>query len=224
MDGYRSKDWRAFRDQVIDRDGGQCTSCGRGPADDITLHVHHLTYLPGRKPWDYPLSVCATVCSGCHAAEHGLIAPKFDWEYAGWQDLGDLVGSCECCGTAIRYVFLITHANWFPMEVGTVCCDNLTGSQAAGEFLESQQRYASRLNRFVTSSRWLSYPNGIHHITQKRRVIRIVPADGGFRIFVNGFQGGRIYADVEAAKMRIFEALESGDVDAYFTRPGRKSR
>ena len=215
VDLYRTKDWKNFRAEVIRLDGGACTECGRGPTDGVTLHVHHKAYLPGKKPWQYPYDMCHTLCGGCHAAQHGLIPPKFGWEYAGWEDLGDLTGTCDCCGTAIRYSFMVAHADWFPMEVGEICCDNLTSSQVASGFMDSKRRFASRLKRFVSSKRWQQFPNGINHITQKQLIVRIAPSDGGFRTWVNGIMGKVKYDDVLGAKIAIFEALESGAVHKF---------
>jgi hypothetical protein len=33
------------------------------------LHVHHLEYLSGCDPWDYPLDSLITVCESCHEYE-----------------------------------------------------------------------------------------------------------------------------------------------------------
>jgi hypothetical protein len=129
MHHYCTADWRAFRAKVIDLDGGICLTCGRNKANGAVLQVHHKQYLPGHKPWEYPFELCETMCSGCHAALHGHVPPRFGWEHAGWDDLGDLTGTCECCGTSIRYVFMLQHPKWYAMEVGEICCDNLTSTQ-----------------------------------------------------------------------------------------------
>ncbi|MCX7257277.1 MAG: hypothetical protein NTZ64_11205 [Polaromonas sp.] len=126
MKPYRSREWKIFRNEVIRLDGGACSNCGKTASDGAILQVHHKQYFSGRSPWDYPYNLCETLCKGCHAAEHGLIPPKFGWEHVGWDDLGELNGICECCGTSIRYIFLVQHPKWNPMEVGEICCDNLT--------------------------------------------------------------------------------------------------
>jgi hypothetical protein len=215
VDLYRSADWKQFRNEVIRLDGGVCSQCGRSPQDGITLHVHHKSYIPGHKPWQYPYDMCYTLCSGCHAAEHGLIPPKFGWEFAGWDDLGSLAGSCECCGTDIRYSFLVSHPNWPSMEVGEVCCDHLTSSEVATNFMESKRRYASRLKRFVSSVRWKEYSGGIHHIDHKRLIIRIGPVDGALGIWLNGTLGKKRFPDYLSARIAIFELLESGALHSY---------
>ena len=155
MKPYRSTDWKEFRNDVIRLDGGVCVRCSRGPSDGVVLQVHHKQYLFGHKPWEYPYELCETLCRGCHAAEHGKIMPRFGWDQVGWDDLGDLTGKCDYCGTEIRYVFLIQHKKWHTMEVGEICCDNLTCSQVASEHMESIRRFSARRKRFVSSSRWM---------------------------------------------------------------------
>lgn len=202
-------------------DGGVCSSCGRGPDDGVILNVHHEHYMAGKKPWEYPYDQCRTLCSGCHAAEHGLIPPKFDWIFAGWEDLGGLHGTCDCCGTAIRYSFLVHHEAWHPMEVGEICCDNLTSSAVASGFMESRRRHFSRVKRFVSSKRWISYSNGVHHISQKGLIVRICPTSDGYRIWVNGVMGKSVFDDLVSAKAAIFDSIESGAVRKFLRRVGR---
>lgn len=223
MDAYRSKDWKKFRDEVIRLDGGICSKCGRGALDNVVLQVHHKQYLPGRKPWQYPYDACYTLCSGCHAVEHGLIPPKFGWEFAGWEDLGDLIGNCDCCNTAIRYTFLVSHPDWPPVEVGEVCCDHLTSSEVASSHMESIRRFASRLKRFVSSSRWAEYPDGLTRIIQKGYLISVMPSPDGFKTWVNGTLGKSRHETLIDAKAAIFEAIESGKLGAYFAEQRRKT-
>ena len=65
-----------------------------------------------------------------------------------------LDGKCELCGTDIRYVFLVSIEGWPTMEVGEICCDNLTSSEMASNHLDSVKRYESRRRTFVASKRW----------------------------------------------------------------------
>lgn len=220
MDPYRSEDWKKFRREVFALDGYACTACGRGESEGVTLQVHHRRYEPGCKPWDYPYEACTTLCKGCHAAGHGLIPPKFDWEFAGWDDLGDLVGTCDCCGAAIRYTFVVTHPRWVAMEVGETCCDNLTSSQVASGFMESKRRYASRLRRFVSSTRWSLAPGGVFAISQAGIWVTLVPDEGGYRVFMNGLPGKTLHEKPLMAKIAVFEAIESGAAKAFLQRRG----
>jgi hypothetical protein len=120
MKQYRKNDWAVFRKEIIELDGGVCKKCNRSESDGVILQVHHKEYIRGKLPWEYPYQMCETLCKGCHAEEHGRVPPKSGWEYCGSNDLGDLNGTCELCGTSIRYVFYVSHEKWPTLEVGTV--------------------------------------------------------------------------------------------------------
>lgn len=61
--------WQMKRLEILKRDNCTCLSCGRNDPD-IPLHVHHLKYFAGRKPWEYENHYLATYCEYCHGAEH----------------------------------------------------------------------------------------------------------------------------------------------------------
>jgi HNH endonuclease len=208
---YRDKRWIKFCEELIELDGGACVRCGRTREDGAILQVHHKQYLSGKLPWEYPFELCETLCKRCHAEEHGKIRPETGWEFVGADDLGDLCGNCERCGTEIRHVFLVQHPEWAPMAVGTVCCDNLTGSAIASE----KRKHNDRLKRFMRSKRW-SEEGGRHLIRQKQFNIQIIPEAGEYRIIINNKKGSQLYPSLEAAKTRVFDFIESGEADKFF--------
>jgi hypothetical protein len=218
LDRYRSRQWYDFKNEVIKIDRGQCTCCGRSKADGVVLQVHHREYLPGRKPWEYPYELCFTLCSGCHAAIHGIIPPKFGWSHAGWDDLGSLDGTCDCCGQSIRYVFLIDHPSWHPLEVGEECCGNLTSEQAARGGLDSERRYRARLKTFLSSTRWCSLLTGIYIIRHEGRLIQIHRELDGFHIRIDGVEGRLRFDHLDAAKTAIFQGMENGRIQRYVAK------
>lgn len=57
--------WQKKRLEIFQRDGFRCTSMGCFE-DGKTLHVHHLDYISGREPWDYPNEYFMTLCEDCH--------------------------------------------------------------------------------------------------------------------------------------------------------------
>ncbi len=57
--------WQRKRLQVYDRDNWTCQLCSDVNTE---LHVHHLSYEPGREPWDYDMNNFATLCKHCHGA------------------------------------------------------------------------------------------------------------------------------------------------------------
>lgn len=219
MDDYRSAAWKTFRAEVLRLDGYACTHCEKKATDGAVLHVHHKRYLTGHKPWEYPHDLCATLCSGCHAAEHGHIPPKFGWDLIGCDDLGDLIGECEYCGTAIRHSFMITHAKWRAMEVGEQCCDNLTCTQAASDHMESQRRHLDRRKRFVSSTRWRrDYAGGDLWIKQKQIFVSLVGNAGTYRLRMNGKVGKKVFPSELDAKAAAFDLIESGAVSAWLAK------
>jgi hypothetical protein len=59
--------WQQKRLKIFERDKWTCVSCDRS---DLTLHVHHMFYLPGVEPWDYKDEHLITYCEHCHNSEH----------------------------------------------------------------------------------------------------------------------------------------------------------
>lgn len=159
-------------------------------------------------PWDYPPLYCETLCPGCHAADHGIVPPKTGWTLFYSEDLGGLTGSCEFCGTGIRYVFHVHHPKWEPMAVGIDCCDKLTSTRLASTKKESIERFERRRSRFVSSKRWQSYPLGVR-ITQKGMNVDIFATKGEYRIMINQLPGAFTYPTMVDAKIKVFELLEN---------------
>lgn len=212
-----ARNWREFREEVIELDGRACVRCKKRHADGAVLQVHHKRYIAGRRPWQYVYSDCETLCKGCHAAEHGHIPPPVGWQYDGEDDLGDLAGSCEYCGTALRYVFFISHPKWPALEVGTDCCDSLTGTQLASNHMESINRFVTRRRRFLASSRWKS--EGAAHVIRQAQIrVQILAKEGGFGIRMNTLSGKRTYATLDDAKRAAFEVIENGAAHKALTK------
>jgi hypothetical protein len=55
--------WQKRRLEVMQRDNFKCKWC---LDEKSTLHVHHLKYKNGLKPWEYPDSTLVCICEGCH--------------------------------------------------------------------------------------------------------------------------------------------------------------
>ena len=104
------------------------------------------------------------------------------------------------------------------MEVGEICCDNLTSSQAASGFMESRRRYADRLKRFIDSSRWEVSRAGDHHIRQKKLHLEVVPKNGSYALRVEGKNGKLLFPTINEAKAKAFEVIESGKAGEYIAK------
>lgn len=59
----RDPRWQKRRLEVLERDEWQCLECG---AKDRELHVHHVRYKYGLKPWEYEDQDLRAMCSTCH--------------------------------------------------------------------------------------------------------------------------------------------------------------
>ena len=217
---YRTTEWQRFRAGVIEADGGACTDCQRSPPE-VVLQVHHDGYDKGKMPWEYAYERCRTLCKGCHARDHGELPPRGGWDYLGEHDLGDLVGKCELCGTEIRYVHLIDHPDWHPMEVGCDCCDKLTGTPEASDEEKRRRNEASRRRTFVRSRKWEDR-DGVHTREFAGVRIEILTDEDGFYLRLNGVPDrSKRFADLDELKVRVFDFIESGGAETYLKTKGR---
>lgn len=150
---YTNKDWFEFSQRVRARDGYKCLKCHR-PSTDVVLQVHHEIYIPNRRPWEYALSDCTTLCKGCHAREHGHIEPDSGWELLSIDDLGALTGVCERdgCGSEIRYEHLAYHPLGGYKIIGSTCIEFLTEADIhlSGNILKQYKN----ISKFVHDSDW----------------------------------------------------------------------
>ena len=61
--------WQEKRFDILKRDGFMCRHCDIQEVPD-NLVVHHITYLIGKKAWQYPEYYLVTLCNKCHNIEH----------------------------------------------------------------------------------------------------------------------------------------------------------
>ena len=160
--GYRENNWRKKRETILRRDDYTCQCCGRTEQDGIKLQVHHLIYLRHCKPWEYPDYALQTLCSGCHAREHGHKPPTSGWIYDYEYDYGEYgAEQCELCGTDLLHVHVLNHPNWGNIKVGIECKGKLlAGDNRAEELQKERESRARKLKTFVNSPKWRNYKNG----------------------------------------------------------------
>lgn len=58
--------WKRKREKILLRDNKTCQVCGKIKY----LQVHHIWYIPGKKPWQVPDSYLVTLCRTCHKKAH----------------------------------------------------------------------------------------------------------------------------------------------------------
>lgn len=218
MDLYRHKCWKDFRSEVIEADGSACVRCGKKASAGAILQVHHKVYVAHKKPWEYKLEDCETLCKGCHAKEHGIIVPTFGWKLIGFDDLGVLDGTCDYCGNELRYTYLIEHEKWPTLVVGETCCDHLTSTSIASNHLDSYKRYEQRKQRFIDSTRWVRDKQGNFQIKQRGFSADIIEFEGSWRIIVNNVKGKKRFENVKKAMVDLFDQIENGKISEFFSK------
>jgi hypothetical protein len=132
--------------------------------------------------------------------------PSEDWEFISVDDLGELDGKCDACGTDIRYEYSIFHPNWADtLTVGEFCCERLTGSTEAAE----HQIWIERLQRFSCS--WISTETGEH-----RRYfgidIHLLKKSEGYILKIHEKTGSRLYSSSDEAKTYAFSIMQDPDM------------
>ncbi len=198
-------EWQVFRRAIIEHDEGVCQMCERPGGDGVILQIHHKVYQPGRLPWLYDPRDCETLCKGCHAQKHGKIPPSSEWDFLFEEDLGDLAGECEYCGTEIRYVYYIHHPRWETLAVGTDCCDRLTGSDVA----ITHRRMLDRRTRFLKSSKWRR-EGATWRITRMHMDFVVDHDNRGWLICFMGRRGRKRYDSLKAVKEALFKFIDTG--------------
>lgn len=62
--------WQKRKTEILTRDRFTCQLCGD---TEKSLHVHHLRYIKGNKPWEYNDEDLITLCEDCHSKTHAEI-------------------------------------------------------------------------------------------------------------------------------------------------------
>ena len=58
--------WRNKRHKIFKRGNYACQEC----SSRLNLQVHHIKYIWGKEPWNYPDEDLITLCEICHAKKH----------------------------------------------------------------------------------------------------------------------------------------------------------
>ncbi|AYO54926.1 HNH endonuclease [Acinetobacter wuhouensis] len=214
---YRNNAWFEFRENAFNKLGHHCNHCSRN-SDEVVLQVHHKVYIEGRKPWEYNLSDCEVLCRGCHAREHEQIRPDYDWNLSHSSDLDALTGTCELCGSSLRFEYHLFHNDWSEMlVVGTVCCDYLTGTKEATE----HRKYLQALQRYT--KKWCLLDNGEYSYQINKRLtfkIKYIK-DRGFIVEVlklgkSVHLGKKTFFSAEEAQVQLFKFIRNKEYKKYF--------
>ena len=224
--GYRQSDWRKKREAILRRDSYTCQYCGRTEKDGITLQVHHLIYLKHCKPWEYPNYALQTLCSGCHAREHGHKPPTSGWIYDFEYDYGEYgAEQCELCGTNLKYVHILHHPNYGNIKVGIECKENLLAGDDTAEKIQKERRaQARKYKAFVNSPKWRNSKNGYFYKNDEEEIC-IWDNTQYFSITYKSSDDAQPYKvkssfeTLEQAKTHAFEILFPSSIPQSITYP-----
>ena len=72
----KDKRWIKARYIILNRDEFTCQICSAKQEWGYQMQVHHIKYLDGKDPWEYPPSYLVTLCRQCHRKIHGLDPEK----------------------------------------------------------------------------------------------------------------------------------------------------
>ncbi|WP_249310277.1 HNH endonuclease [Bacillus sp. FJAT-49736] len=70
---YKSKEWRALRQQALERDNYECQECkekGTVTSRNAKLEVHHIKEVKTHPKFALELWNLKTVCTSCHNKAH----------------------------------------------------------------------------------------------------------------------------------------------------------
>lgn len=226
---YQKPSWHQRYMQIIEADGNKCCECGRTPPD-VVLQVHHLRYKIGKKPWEYNRDDLITLCKGCHARKHHLLddrPPQSGWIYQGSDDLGDLCGVCEWCGTELRYEHYIYHPNYGYLSVGCECADRLTQTETASKNDHKMHLAEQRLQRYLNSPKWKKRKNCYFYPNLEGYEIMIAEKEYGYfitLIYNYNYEynmhearehSKKKYETLDDAKKQIYHAITKGNMRRY---------
>lgn len=105
--------WQKRRLKIFERDDFKCQKCFETTE---TLHVHHVYYINGREPWEYPDFALITLCKGCHRntsdPSNWRNEDTGEFSPAEWEMVMDIFGSGRgslCCFNAFFAIGTTGH-------------------------------------------------------------------------------------------------------------------
>lgn len=62
--------WQERKNFILLRDNHKCQHPKCKSRKHTSVQVHHIYYMPGRMPWEYPDEMLLTLCKYCHETEN----------------------------------------------------------------------------------------------------------------------------------------------------------
>ena len=138
--------------------------------------------------------------------------PHKGWQFRSFEDLGDLVGTCEMCETqSIRYVHYMEHPDYGDvLGVGSVCAGNMGEDYTTAQERERQAKSkASRRTRWM-QAQWRESARGNSYINRKGYNIVVYGSSGRWAYRIQDRQTEQTwsepgFASEDDAKLAAFE-------------------
>ena len=150
------------------------------------------------------------------ATDHGKWSqqgvPHKGWQYRGFTDLEDLVGSCEMCETrSIRYVHYMEHPDYDAMlGVGRVCAGKMEEDYTAAQQREKRAQSIARRRTTWMKAKWRTSSKGNSFINRNGLNIVVYPSFRRWGYQIREREGERSrrqsgFASEDDAKLAAFE-------------------
>ena len=138
--------------------------------------------------------------------------PHKGWQCCDFEDLGDLVGTCEMCETqSIRYVHYMEHPNYGDvLGVGSVCAGHMEEDYTAAQERERQAK--SKVNRRTRwmQAQWKESARGNRYINRNGFNVVLYRRSGRWAYRIEEREAGQSwsesgFASEDDAKLAAFE-------------------
>lgn len=154
--------------------------------------------------------------------------PHKGWTCIDLEDLEDLVGACAMCGTTIRFVHHMVHADVScAVEAGCVCAGKMEENLRAARQRERKALNRAERRKRWTTRRWKRSWAGNERLSYRGFVLGVYRRKDRpdcWKARINGLFGGREYPSAEAAKRALFDLLTpTGDLPSGLALRAKES-
>ena len=138
--------------------------------------------------------------------------PHKGWRFRNFDDLGDLIGTCEMCETQpIRYVHYLEHSD-YPrvLGVGSVCAENMEEDYTAAPEREKKARSLGDRRARWMEAEWRTSRKGNQFINRGGFNTVVYPRANGWTYTITDRESDRTWrgggsASVDEAKLAAFD-------------------
>lgn len=138
--------------------------------------------------------------------------PRKGWKIHDVIDLDSANGECEWCGTSIRYVHHLIHADDLETKCGCICAEHLTDDYINPRKMEKDLKAKLRakkteLKKFLRSFKLGKKSFYSHFFGINKFIIIFKRQDGNYYLKIGEQWGSNAYSDFNAAKLAAYQFL-----------------